>query len=108
MQSRPRTKERLRPRRRRPPGGAARTVPSPYHPRGQEADLSFIETDKAECMLSVLINTQLRIAARDANVRRFFSNSACAYNAEKQVDTNVIALKESGAYTAVPGGGYRR
>ncbi len=71
--------------------------------------MNFIETHKAECMLSVLINTHLLIAARNANVRRFFfSSSACAYNAEKQVDTNVIALKESGAYPAMPEDGYRR
>jgi GDP-D-mannose 3', 5'-epimerase len=66
--------------------------------------LSFIETDKAECRLSVLINTHLLIAARDANVRRFFfSSSDCVYNADKQVDTTVTALKEP----AMPEAGYR-
>lgn len=45
MQSRPRTNEGLRRRQCRPPGGAARTVPSPYHRRGQEADLRLVIHD---------------------------------------------------------------
>ena len=50
-------------------------------------------------MLSVLINTHLLIAARDASVGRFFfSSSACVYAADEQVDADVTALKESDAY----------
>ena len=45
MQSRPQTDEGLRRRQRRPPGGAARTVLSPYHPRGQEAGLRLVIHD---------------------------------------------------------------
>ena len=46
-------------------------------------------------MLSVLINTHMLMAARDAAVDRFFfSCSACVYAADKQVDADVTALKE--------------
>ena len=52
-------------------------------------------------MLSVLINTHLLIAAKDAGVERFFfSSSACVYNGDKQKDRNVTALKEEDAYPA--------
>src|SRR5688572_7089365 len=47
--------------------------------------MGFIETHKAECMLSVLINTHMLLAARECGVQRFFySSSACAYNVELQ------------------------
>jgi len=69
--------------------------------------MGFIETHKAECMLSVLITTHMLIAARDAGVGRFFySSSACVYNADKQVSEDVIPLKEEDAYPAMPEDGY--
>lgn len=47
--------------------------------------MGFIENNKALCMLSVLTNTHMLVAARDCGVERFFySSSACVYNAEKQ------------------------
>ena len=40
--------------------------------------MGFIENNKALCMLSVLTNTHMLMAARDAGVQRFFySSSAC-------------------------------
>src|SRR6187455_2273760 len=49
--------------------------------------MGFIETHKADCMLSVLINTNMLLAARDCRVERyFFSSSACVYAAYKQTD----------------------
>src|SRR5215813_2617799 len=40
--------------------------------------MGFIETHKADCMLSVLINTHMLLAARHAGVKRYlFSSSAC-------------------------------
>ena len=43
--------------------------------------MGFIENNKAECMQSVLINTNLLIACKEDNVKKyFFSSSACAYN----------------------------
>ena len=69
--------------------------------------MGFIETNKADCMLSVLINTHMLMAARDAGVERYFyASSACVYAADKQTDTDVTALKESDAYPAMPEDGY--
>ena len=69
--------------------------------------MGFIETHKAECMLSVLINTHMLVAARDARVRRFFfSSSACVYNAAHQSRPEVTALREADAYPADPEDGY--
>jgi GDP-D-mannose 3',5'-epimerase len=69
--------------------------------------MGFIETHKAECMLSVLINTHLLMAARDASVARYFySSSACVYAAEKQTRPDVAPLKEEDAYPAMPEDGY--
>jgi GDP-D-mannose 3',5'-epimerase len=69
--------------------------------------MGFIETHKAECMISVLINTHLLLAARRAGVGRyFFSSSACVYAAERQVSPDVIPLRETDAYPAMPEDGY--
>ncbi len=69
--------------------------------------MGFIERHKAECMLSVLINTHMLMAARDNGAKRFFySSSACVYNGEKQKDANVTALREDDAYPALPEDGY--
>jgi nucleoside-diphosphate-sugar epimerase len=58
-------------------------------------------------MLSVLINTHLLSAAREAGVSRyFFASSACVYAAGKQRDPNVTALRESDAYPAEAEDGY--
>ena len=65
--------------------------------------MGFIENNKAECMLSVLINTNLLRACIKNKVQKyFFSSSACVYNAAKQKDTFVKGLKESDAYPAEP------
>jgi nucleoside-diphosphate-sugar epimerase len=69
--------------------------------------MGFIENNKALCMLSVLINTNMLLAARDAEAERyFFSSSACVYAAGKQHDTDVTALKEEDAYPADAEDGY--
>jgi GDP-D-mannose 3',5'-epimerase len=69
--------------------------------------MGFIESNKALCMLSVLTNTHMLVAARDSGVERFFySSSACVYNGEKQKDPRVVPLKESDAYPALPEDGY--
>src|SRR6266516_625806 len=69
--------------------------------------MGFIENNKALCMLSVLINTHLLMAAREFGAHRFFfASSACVYNADKQRDPNVTALKEEDAYPAMPEDGY--
>lgn len=69
--------------------------------------MGFIENNKALCMLSVLTNTHMLMAARDQRVERFFySSSACVYNGDKQTNPDVIALKEEDAYPAMPEDGY--
>ena len=69
--------------------------------------MGFIENNKALCMLSVLVNTHLLMAARHFEVGKyFFSSSACAYPDYLQTDADIISLKESDAYPANPEDGY--
>jgi GDP-D-mannose 3',5'-epimerase len=69
--------------------------------------MGFIENNKAECMLSVLINTNLLRACLKKNIKKyFFSSSACVYNTDKQIINFVEGLKESDAYPAMPEDGY--
>jgi len=69
--------------------------------------MGFIENNKAACMISVLINTHLLMAAKDCGLERFFyASSACVYNGEKQTDPANPGLKESDAYPALAEDGY--
>jgi len=69
--------------------------------------MGFIENNKAECMLSVLINTNLLRACLLNNIKKyFFSSSACVYNASKQEKIFIPGLKEEDAYPAQPEDGY--
>ena len=69
--------------------------------------MGFIENNKAECMLSVLITTNLLRASVDNKAKKlFFSSSACVYNAKKQTTVFVPGLKEEDAYPAEPEDGY--
>ena len=69
--------------------------------------MGFIENNRALCMLSVLINTHLLMAAERQGISRFFyASSACVYNAEKQKDANVVPLREADAYPALAEDGY--
>jgi nucleoside-diphosphate-sugar epimerase len=69
--------------------------------------MGFIEHHKALCMLSVLTNTHMLLAASAAGVSRFFySSSACVYAADKQTSPDVAPLKESDAYPAMAEDGY--
>tara|TARA_Y100000816_G_scaffold180695_1_gene130744 strand:- start:11495 stop:12460 length:966 start_codon:yes stop_codon:yes gene_type:complete len=69
--------------------------------------MGFIENNKAECMLSVLINTNLLRASLQNKIKKYyFSSSACVYNASKQKDTFISGLREEDAYPAMPEDGY--
>ena len=69
--------------------------------------MGFIETHKADCMLSVLINTHMLLAAKEVGAQRFFfSSSACVYAADKQTSAQVTPLKEADAYPAMAEDGY--
>ena len=69
--------------------------------------MGFIENNKAECMISVLINSNLLRSCLVNKVKKyFFSSSACVYNADKQKVNFIEGLKESDAYPAMPEDGY--
>jgi GDP-D-mannose 3',5'-epimerase len=78
-----------------------------YNLAADMGGMGFIENNRALCMLSVLINTHLCMAAKKHGVQRFFyASSACVYAADKQTNEAVTALKESDAYPAMPEDGY--
>jgi GDP-D-mannose 3',5'-epimerase len=78
-----------------------------YNLAADMGGMGFIELNKALCMLTVLINTHMLAAARQAGVERFFySSSACVYAAEKQTTAAVVPLREPDAYPAMPEDGY--
>lgn len=84
-----------------------RGIDDVYNLAADMGGMGFIESHKADCMLSVLINTHMLEAARNAGVHRyFFSSSACVYRADKQEDIDVTALVEEDAYPAMPEDGY--
>jgi GDP-D-mannose 3',5'-epimerase len=86
---------------------AANGVSLVYQLAADMGGMGFIENNKALCMLSVLTNTHMLMAAQEKGVKRFFySSSACVYNGEKQTHEDVVALKESDAYPALPEDGY--
>lgn len=70
--------------------------------------MGFIENNKGLCMISVLINTHLLLAAREYGLKRYFyASSACVYNADKQKEKKLdVYLREEDAYPAMPEDGY--
>ncbi|MFK7918847.1 MAG: NAD-dependent epimerase/dehydratase family protein [Ilumatobacter sp.] len=69
--------------------------------------MGFIESNKAACMLNVLIDTHLLEAARDEQLDSYFyASTACVYPGYLQGDTAVTALKEADTYPADPEDGY--
>ncbi len=69
--------------------------------------MGFIEFNRSLCMLSVLINTHLLMAAKDLGVKEYlYSSSACVYPDYRQGEADVVALKEEHAYPAMPENGY--
>jgi GDP-D-mannose 3',5'-epimerase len=86
---------------------AAKGVAHVYNLAADMGGMGFIEHNKALCMLSVLINTHMLMAAQANGVERFFfSSSACVYPAYRQTNAEVVALKESDAYPAESEDGY--
>jgi GDP-D-mannose 3',5'-epimerase len=86
---------------------AVRGIVHVYNLACDMGGMGFIEANRAACMISVLINTHLLMAGKDAGVRRhFLSSSACIYNTDLQLSPDVTALKESDAYPALPEDGY--
>lgn len=86
---------------------AARDAHEIYNFAANMGGMGFIESHKALCMLSVLINTHmLQAAVKYAVPRYFYSSSACVYNADKQKSFEAPSLKEEDAYPAMPEDGY--
>ena len=86
---------------------ATRDAAIVYNLAADMGGMGFIENNRALCMLSVLINTHMMMAAREFGVQRFFyASSACVYAADKQRAEANIPLKESDAYPAMPEDGY--
>src|SRR6266566_942162 len=86
---------------------ACRGARQVYNLAADMGGMGFIQNNRALCMLSVLINTHLLVAAKGSGVQRFFyASSACVYAADKQTSPDVVALKESDAYPAAPEDGY--
>jgi GDP-D-mannose 3', 5'-epimerase len=86
---------------------AVRGIAHVYNLACDMGGMGFIEANRAACMISVLINTHLLMAARDEGVKRhFYSSSACIYNTDLQKESEVTALREEDAYPALPEDGY--
>lgn len=86
---------------------ACQEINEVYNLAADMGGMGFIENHKALCMLNVLINTHLLMAARDAGVKKYFyASSACVYNLDKQKEANIEGLRESDAYPAMPEDGY--
>jgi nucleoside-diphosphate-sugar epimerase len=86
---------------------ACREVTEVYNLACNMGGISFIEHNKIACMRSVLIGVNLLDACQHHDIERFFfSSSACVYNASKQVDADVTALREEDAYPADCEDGY--
>jgi len=86
---------------------AAKDAHEIYNLAANMGGMGFIEKNKALCMLSVLINTQMLQAALKYGTKRFFySSSACVYNGDKQKTFEAPSLKEEDAYPALAEDGY--
>lgn len=69
--------------------------------------MGFIENNKAKCMLSVLINTNLLKSSMTQEIESFFfASSACVYRNDLQKNKDAHPLKEEDAYPASPEDGY--
>ena len=70
--------------------------------------VGYITEHRADCMSSVLINTNLLRAARDEVERYFFASSACIYSAPKQLspEDGFRLLKEEDDWPWDPEKGY--
>jgi GDP-D-mannose 3',5'-epimerase len=86
---------------------ATRDVDWIYNLAADMGGMGFIENNKALCMLSVLINTHLLMAAKLNGVSRyFFASSACVYPDYRQREVDIEPLKETHVYPAMPEDGY--
>ena len=86
---------------------AVKDVDQVYNLACDMGGMGFISNHKAECMMSVLINTHLLLASKNAGASRyFFASSACVYPDYRQMDSAIPGLKEVDSYPAMPEDGY--
>ena len=86
---------------------ATRDARQIYHLAADMGGMGFIESNKALCMLSSLIDIHLLEAARKSGCQRFlYSSTACVYRADTQLDPANPGLRESDVYPAMPEDGY--
>jgi nucleoside-diphosphate-sugar epimerase len=91
----------------RPCRKACDGVSEVYNLAADMGGMGFLERNKARCMVSVLINTNLLRAAREARVDRyFFASSACVYSPANEQGQDVVMFREEHAYPAMPLEGY--
>lgn len=78
-----------------------------YNLAADMGGMGFIENHKLDCMLSVLISTNLlRNAAANGVIEFFYASSACVYPGYRQDVPEIDPLRESDAYPADPEDGY--
>ncbi len=87
---------------------ATRDVDQVYALAADMGGMGFISRYHAQILHNnVLINTHTLDAARINGVRRYFyTSSACVYPEYKQMDANVVPLKEEDVYPAQPQDAY--
>jgi nucleoside-diphosphate-sugar epimerase len=86
---------------------AMRDVTHVFNLAADMGGIGFIETHKADCMTSVLINTNLLRAAAGKVDRYFYASSACVYRADAQDRQDLLPLRERvDVYPAMPEDGY--
>ena len=76
---------------------AAKGCDQVYNLASDMGGMGFIELNKGLCMLTVLINTHMLMAARACGAKRFFySSSACVYAGFKQQRPDIPGLERRG------------
>jgi len=87
---------------------ATRGIDEVYTLAADMGGMGFISAHHSQILHNnALINFHTLEAARINNVQRlFYTSSACVYPEFKQVDTNVVPLKEDDAYPAQPQDAY--
>jgi len=87
---------------------ATRNIDEVYGLAADMGGMGFISAHHSEILHNnSLINTHTLEAARVNGVKRYFyTSSACVYPEYKQMDANVVPLKEEDAYPAMPQDAY--
>ena len=87
--------------------GSVRGIDAVYNLACDMGGMGYIAAHRADCMLSVSINTNLLQRAWRWGVDRYFySSSACVYPAYRQAQPGAEGLKEADAYPADCEDGY--